>query len=165
MDNIKEYILQCEKAIQVQECWRENHPCKFYSIKPDFMDAIYISSGELDGIFYYGVNGFQICTHYHRDSINGLFWQIDHGRTTTYADEGDTAIWIPRQDQLQGMIDWEDRGSYILSMMCFQIDEFYNTCGKWVQEDSTSMEQLWLAFVMKEKFNKIWNGKDWEEIK
>jgi len=23
------------------------------------------------------------------------------------------------------------------------------------------MEQLWLAFVMKEKHNKTWNGKDW----
>ncbi len=27
-----------------------------------------------------------------------------------------------------------------------------------------SMEQLWLAFVMKEKFNKIWNGKDWKGL-
>ena len=24
-----------------------------------------------------------------------------------------------------------------------------------------SMEQLWLAFVMKEKYNKIWNGEEW----
>lgn len=24
-----------------------------------------------------------------------------------------------------------------------------------------SMEQLWLAFVMKEKHNKIWNGEKW----
>lgn len=25
----------------------------------------------------------------------------------------------------------------------------------------TSMEQLWLAFVMKEKYGKIWDGEDW----
>lgn len=27
----------------------------------------------------------------------------------------------------------------------------------------TSMEQLWLAFVMKEKYNKVWNGEGWVE--
>ena len=26
---------------------------------------------------------------------------------------------------------------------------------------SASMEQLWLAFVMKEKYNKVWNGENW----
>ena len=28
-----------------------------------------------------------------------------------------------------------------------------------------SMEQLWLAFVMKEKYSKQWNGKEWITIK
>ena len=27
---------------------------------------------------------------------------------------------------------------------------------------TSSMEQLWLAFVMSEKYNKIWNGKEWD---
>ena len=27
------------------------------------------------------------------------------------------------------------------------------------------MEQLWLAFVMKEKFGKVWNGEDWDFVK
>jgi len=30
--------------------------------------------------------------------------------------------------------------------------------------DFTSMEQLWLAFVMNEKYNKVWNGKDWMKV-
>ena len=30
------------------------------------------------------------------------------------------------------------------------------------RENLYSMEQLWLMFVMKEKYNKEWNGKDWE---
>ena len=25
-----------------------------------------------------------------------------------------------------------------------------------------SMEQLWLAFVMKKKYGKVWNGEEWE---
>ncbi len=28
-----------------------------------------------------------------------------------------------------------------------------------------SMEQLWLAFVMHEKFGKHWNGQEWQEVK
>ena len=30
---------------------------------------------------------------------------------------------------------------------------------------SPSMEQLWLAFVMKKRYSKVWNGKDWIEAK
>lgn len=30
-------------------------------------------------------------------------------------------------------------------------------------EQFTSMEQLWLAFVMKEKYNKTWDGNEWKE--
>ena len=29
---------------------------------------------------------------------------------------------------------------------------------------SASMEQLWLAFVMKEKYNKTWNGESWVNV-
>lgn len=28
----------------------------------------------------------------------------------------------------------------------------------------TSMEQLWLAFVIKEKYNKTWDGEQWQTI-
>jgi hypothetical protein len=30
--------------------------------------------------------------------------------------------------------------------------------------DEASPEQLWLAFVMKEKYNKVWNGEDWVKV-
>ena len=55
-------------------------------------------------------------------------------------------IWLPRQDQLQEI--WNDKGV------------------KWLEEDETifaeSMEQLWLAFMMKEKYNKVWDGGEWK---
>ena len=64
--------------------------------------------------------------------------------------------WLPRQDQLQEMVNWEK---------IFIVRE-----GKEYQQRSlgdillraNSMEQLWLAFVMKEKFNKEWDGKEWK---
>ena len=62
---------------------------------------------------------------------------------------------IYRQDQLQEM--WKPEGI------------FMQKCGTlvfWLEQQDLSMhkwsgEQLWLAFVMREKFNKTWNGEDW----
>jgi len=66
-------------------------------------------------------------------------------------------IWLPRQDQLQEMLgkplnelldsflEWEDDAYFLLRKR----DRF------------TSMEQLWLAFVMKEKYGKTWDGENW----
>ncbi len=70
-------------------------------------------------------------------------------------------IWLPRQDQLQEMIKEKlpPRDSFIL----FEFVEFVRNLDSKHYEDS--MEQLWLAFVMKEKYNKVWNGQDWEKIK
>ena len=61
--------------------------------------------------------------------------------------------WLPRQDQLQEMMPMP------LSIV---IDDFRNFC---LQDGQVwlfgSMEQLWLAFVMRDKYNKVWDGQDW----
>jgi hypothetical protein len=62
--------------------------------------------------------------------------------------------WLPRQDQLQEMIE-----NPLLRIN--ELDDFL------LQQDHkfikvSSFEQLWLMFVMKEKFNKTWDGKDWK---
>ncbi len=72
-------------------------------------------------------------------------------------------IWLPRQDQLQeivgglekGFIDWQNWLGNVYG---------YNYGGKpnGHLRIFTSFEQLWLAFVMKEKFNKVWDGTDWK---
>ena len=69
---------------------------------------------------------------------------------------------LPRQDQLQEMVQF---GGGIPNQLwnfkdfCFAKDNGYNF------DDYTlsfnSMEQLWLIFVMKEKYDKVWNGEDW----
>jgi len=68
----------------------------------------------------------------------------------------DMNIWLPRQDQLQGMM--KDLPHNMISGLW-----------EWMQNrmekeniESDSMEQLWLAFVMKERFGKQWTGTDWE---
>lgn len=63
-------------------------------------------------------------------------------------------IWLPRQDQLQEILKYQLGGMIML---------FHEWIEKSVFPDNThdSMEQLWLAFVMKELHNKVWNGEEW----
>jgi len=69
---------------------------------------------------------------------------------------GYKSIWLPRQDQLQEMVT--DKGYFRFSL----IELFYRFCMNTLNIlRFTSMEQLWLAFVMKTKYNKIWDGEDW----
>ncbi len=81
-------------------------------------------------------------------------------------------VWLPRQDQLQEMViesltaslhdGFEHRRLIVLTgrfrefvSHCFPEEPLYS-------ERFDSMEQLWLAFVMKEKHGKVWNGTAWE---
>ena len=79
----------------------------------------------------------------------------------------DIAIWLPRQDQLQGMVyesykmDVTD-SPYLRNLtMLRDIHEFTQMNRKNNISQLVSMEQLWLAFVMKEKYSKIWDGEKW----
>ena len=69
-------------------------------------------------------------------------------------------IWLPRQDQLQemvggfeaGFVDWFHWRNAIYPHMQNPFNKEWRF---------TSMEQLWLAFVMKENHNKTWDGNKW----
>lgn len=71
------------------------------------------------------------------------------------------SIWLPRQDQLQEMVE-------IDIFTCFksgtlEIENYSTNKTSIYFEQFITFEQLWLAFVMKEKFSKIWNEEqqDW----
>jgi len=72
------------------------------------------------------------------------------------------------QDRLQEMVNLETHD------LLENLRRFYDWATSWKSSGQgntsatwqagagfTSMEQLWLAFVMKEKYNKVWNGKEW----
>lgn len=58
---------------------------------------------------------------------------------------------IYRQDQLQELIP-----ALPTTMNCENLSEFMKQT-----RDYDTWEQLWLAFVMKTKFSKSWNGEEW----
>ena len=71
-------------------------------------------------------------------------------------------LWLPTQAQLQEMLDTifyspKDINGIVNMVVGFDL---------WVRQNwmpFTSMESLWLAFVMKELYEKTWNGEDWVE--
>lgn len=75
------------------------------------------------------------------------------------------SIWLPRQDELQAMIVYKKESpEYPWMNTDDLLDRFY----EWYKETGldtqlTSMEQLWMAFTMKENYGKVWSTEkeDW----
>ena len=80
-----------------------------------------------------------------------IFYVSTHSRY-----KSSSHIFLPRQDQLQKMVN-ENNLTALLQDFISWLSKQCN-----LPMHNTSMEQLWLAFVMKEKYNKTWDGKEWE---
>lgn len=85
--------------------------------------------------------------------------EVCHEDSGYYFCCGETdGLWLPQQDDLQAMV-------FSGSFSVHDLDKFYN----WADErteilhgcELESWEQLWLAFVMSEKYGKVWNGEEW----
>jgi len=63
-------------------------------------------------------------------------------------------IWLPRQDQLQEMISKES--IYLIGRFHSWFYSYPHSGGSEKPLNAT-LEQLWLAFVMHEKYGKVWN--------
>ncbi len=66
-------------------------------------------------------------------------------------------IWLPRQDQLQEMFT-SCLNILLDDFYVFLSEDYYNKKGVYWYFDS--MEQFWLVFIMKEKYNKTWDNKN-----
>lgn len=136
MDISKKYIKMCKKAKEIQKLWKPITGDLYVDNRQTKKEAEITPSG----IFL-------------RHVIDG---------------QEEWFIWLPRQDQLQEMID--DPIEFAIDKF-YSLQEYGNAFHDYIdnQTDSKywksmqSMEQLWLAFVMKEKYNKVWDGKDWEK--
>jgi len=74
-------------------------------------------------------------------------------------------VWLPRQDQLQEMVilprDFIGNRPIVLTNKLIEWSEIYH---HGIYTWGESFEQLWLAFVMSEKYNKNWIGETWKKI-
>ena len=71
-------------------------------------------------------------------------------------------IWLPRQDQLQDMIDWKQYDISISYCSMPWVFEWQKDPLEINGVNGGSMEQLWLAFVMHELYQKKWDGEAWK---
>lgn len=90
------------------------------------------------------------------DKIVVLYYNEHHGEPPEKYTDPLRATWLPRQDQLQEMLDCT-----LQETLDFVANNLYPLFGT---EQFTSMEQLWLAFVMKEKYAKAWRDKEWQVV-
>ena len=135
------YIKMCGKAEEIQKLWKPFNGC--YIIQKDY-EQFPVELRQ------------PIVLHFCNDSILVSF-------------DKSLFIWLLRQDQLQEIyrdirrdnvtgVGQETLYSTIVSFYLWIKNNFIEYAGQFL-----SMEQLWLAFVMEEKFNKVWDGKKWLE--
>jgi len=156
MDTSTEYVEMCKKAHEIQQHDFERGDY-FHIPKGTRYTGEYegVTSKDMTDIFmpqegrYYPFTSVD----YNGDDtvmyIGSVFSEYPFAEEYCISD----VVWLPRQDQLQGMLS--DDVGYLISKlkMFFESRTVPDPCG--------SMEQLWLAFVMHEKFNKTWNGNEW----
>ena len=139
------YIKMCEKAKEIQ--------CERILGRYNFGDLYYLESGHKNrGKFRF------IGSYDGYDKDNELI---------------EKSIWLPTQEQLFDMLlKWcqtdkiltyllvgESINRYILKEL---YDHTHSFNGMLFVSD---IKELTLSYIYKRKYNKIWNGKGWEEVK
>ena len=86
--------------------------------------------------------------------------RIGRGGDAVWALTCEGYVWLPRQDQLQGMVKTTSIEDLMLDFISFTSRHLDNPFTDYARK-FTSMEQLWLAYVMRRKFDKVWSGNRW----
>ena len=135
------FIKQCEKAEEIQERWR--HPFKNY----------------IGDLYWKGKKYLMIpeaCIF-----VTEIMFKPD-----------DDHIYLPTQEQLQEIIlpvlKKKYNKYYDLVKKDRQANWIFRICNCFLNEHSeiysNNMNELWLAFIMYQLYNKRWTGKDWITI-
>lgn len=134
------------KAVEIQELWeRKYQDCFLWQRVYGFrcLTIVFCFNSKLI---------FTTSTSYSLESAP--LWEL----------KNEELIWLPRQDQLQKMVNnVYDLPGLIAAFnyFCHNIYDVELRSKQRAYKYFVTIEQLWLAFVMKEIFNKTWNGRDW----
>lgn len=138
MDKSRRYIELCDRAREIQRLWVQ----KYGDFYIDENDRITCWIGDPSQARRFK-KGFAIRT------------QGEIIRLARY-------IWLPRQDQLIEMAQVKGRtyDSIVLDFYSWT-KTGYGRDKELPGKQFTSMEQIWLAYVMQRKFAKKWTGQAW----
>ena len=78
--------------------------------------------------------------------------------------EGEKIIWLPRQDQLQEMFIHDQQFKYLELITIMKFNGFIFQDNNYLHYKT--LEQIWLLFVMYNKYNKTWNkqSETWQIV-
>ncbi len=136
MDISKNYMKMCEEAEEIQRLWEFKAGDFYFAHFENSKNPNIICASDIIGVL-------------------GLYERLPH--KAKY-------ICLPRQDELQELVGIKTVSDFEESDLLAGWDEgnvFVNFLPSLTKYETWSMEQLWLSFVMKKKYNKIWDGKEW----
>jgi len=155
MDTSKEYVAMCEKAGEIRDSWipSQGDTYQYGMMRPCNIDI---------GSFV--IKHCETGIHFLENLVNApAFLEVIRK----------LYIWLPRQDQLQYMVFGNGKYGARQWDVCKEHGSLVNKIVKALKEfgipaigtvdEKWSMEQLWLAFVMRERYKKKWSGEDWVE--
>ena len=143
MDRSQEYIRMCEHAAEIQCRWQRQY-----------------------GDFFVGEDGRTRCW-----LSNDTDWvKFKKGYGIRVEGEGVIRvakyIWLPRQNQLIEMAQLPGRRYDSIVQDFFDWTKLpYGTTSETPGRLFPSMEQIWLAFVMQQKYRKQWDGRKWADMR
>jgi len=155
------YIKMCKEAKQLQKLW-----------KPKVGDFVWrrynFFNEEIDKRIWNKREEIIILTY--ASDVDGYFHATKNGETRIFNSHNEahkaTCVWLPTEEQLQGIaMTLGSLQGRVMQPFWELVDQF--TYFLW--DDKTrkyaskfeSFNELWLAFVMKKKYHKIWDGKTW----
>ncbi|MFP4257806.1 MAG: hypothetical protein ACLFRE_02290 [Desulfovermiculus sp.] len=142
MDKSLRYIQLCTRAEEVQAQWTPAH-----------------------GDFFVGKNGQIECwvdaVHGKRRVWKGFGISKQEKKIISLT----PYIWLPRLDQLMELAQILGRRFEDVSQEFFTwVKTAYASNNELPSNTFTSLEQLWLAFVMQGRQGKVWNGSSWKRV-
>jgi len=138
MDKSKKFIRMCESAKEIQQKWKQEYGDFFVAESGQI--KCWISRAPAEVKFKKGF---------------GITVDADVIYIAKY-------IWLPRQNQLIEMAQIPGhRYEIIVQNFYSWTKEPYEMLNDMPNKLFRTMEQIWLAFVMQQKFNKQWNDTQW----
>ena len=156
MDKTEQYIKMCEKADEIQKEAPFNECDLFWAFEVRIIDKGFYE----EGLCWIGQPIWFCCDDVGVIGKDDFFphFNINNVDIHTFL----RWAWLPRQDQLQEMLPEFVAKAGFVAPVANSFADFAVACANnpnyW---NLKTFEQLWLAFVMMEKYNKVWDSKQW----
>ena len=150
MDATNRYAMMCQKAFEIQNLWVPKQ-CDFIINNEDLEEGLSFCRPAESIV--------QVVNMYYQEQDGEQYLQ-------ELEDLKEQALWLPRQDQLQIIIEPDNSRVYSITRKVTE-SQYYDYAKNAIvtaPEIFYSMEQHWLAYIMKEKFHKVWNEEDWVTV-